>query len=65
VRRDIAKVKGLPPYIVFSDKTLKEMSSLKPDDEPAMLRVSGVGSRKMEQYGYLFLKEIRKFLGYK
>ncbi len=65
VRKDIAKVKGLPPYIVFNDKTLKEMSSLKPDDEAAMLRVSGVGSRKMEQYGFLFLKEIRIFLGYK
>lgn len=65
VRSEIAREKGLPPYIVFSDKTLKEMSALKPDDEAAMLRVSGVGARKMEQYGFTFLKEIRIFLGYK
>lgn len=65
VRTGIAREKGLPPYIVFSDKTLKEMSSLRPDDEAAMLRVSGVGSRKMDQYGYIFLKKIREFLGYK
>ncbi|MDA3809525.1 MAG: DNA helicase RecQ [Spirochaetaceae bacterium] len=65
VRTGIAKKKGLPPYIVFSDKTLKEMSSLRPDDEAAMLRVSGVGERKMEQYGFFFLHEIRAFLGYK
>ncbi|MBI9099135.1 MAG: DNA helicase RecQ [Spirochaetaceae bacterium] len=65
IRTELAREKGLPPYIVFSDKTLKEMSSLKPDDETAMLRVSGVGERKMEQYGYFFLKEIRIFLGYK
>jgi len=65
VRGEIARKKGLPPYIVFSDKTLKEMSSLRPDNEAAMLRVSGVGERKMEQYGFHFLKEIRIFLGYK
>ena len=65
VRTIIAKNKGLPPYIVFSDKTLKEMSSQRPDDETAMLRVSGVGMRKMEQYGSFFLKEIRTYLGYK
>ena len=64
IRSVIAKKKGLPPYIIFSDKTLKEMSSLRPDDEAAMLRVSGVGERKMEQYGFFFLKEIRTFLGY-
>lgn len=64
VRSSIAKKKKIPPYIVFSDKTLKEMSSLKPDDVPAMLRVSGVGERKMEQYGHQFLAEVRAYLGY-
>ncbi len=64
LRLQIAKKKGLPPYIVFNDNTLKEMSSLRPDNETAMLRVSGVGERKMEQYGFLFLKEIRDYLGY-
>jgi ATP-dependent DNA helicase RecQ len=64
VRSEIARKKGLPPYIVFSDKTLKEMSSLRPDDEASMLRVSGVGETKMAQYGFFFLKEIRTFLGY-
>ncbi len=64
-RSVLAKKKGLPPYIVFNDKTLKEMSSLRPDNEAAMLRVSGVGERKMEQYGHYFLKEIRAYLGYK
>lgn len=64
IRASIAKKKKIPPYIVFSDKTLKEMSHLKPDDLSAMLRVSGVGERKMEQYGSQFLVEIRSYLGY-
>ncbi|MBB6482663.1 DNA helicase RecQ [Spirochaeta isovalerica] len=64
VRALIAKENKIPPYIVFSDKTLKEMSHLKPDDRSAMLRVSGVGERKMDQYGHKFLAEIRSYLGY-
>lgn len=64
VRSLIAKEYKIPPNIVFSDKTLKEMSHLKPDDRAAMLRVSGVGERKMDQYGYKFLSEVRSYLGY-
>lgn len=48
---ELAKKKGVPPYVIFSDKTLREMSALKAVDNSAFLRVLGVDETKMEQYG--------------
>jgi ATP-dependent DNA helicase RecQ len=62
-RTKIAQEKGVPPYIVFSDKTLKDMSLLKPRNNDEFLLVSGVGEKKMEVYGRLFLPVIREYLG--
>jgi ATP-dependent DNA helicase RecQ len=60
LRLDIAKGLGVPPYVVFHDRTLKEMAALKPSTEAELLRVSGVGERKAGQYGALFLDAIRE-----
>lgn len=55
LRLEIAKENGIPPYVVFSDKTLKEMAENLPVDNEAMLDVSGVGEVKFERYGEAFL----------
>ena len=56
LRLEIAKQNGIPPYVVFSDKTLKEMAEKLPKDKEAMLDVSGVGEVKFERYGEAFLE---------
>lgn len=56
LRSEIAKENGIPPYVVFSDKTLKEMAEKLPHDKEAMLDISGVGEVKFERYGEAFLK---------
>lgn len=60
LRIKIAKAEKVPPYIVFSDKTLIQMCSLKPETKEEMLMVSGVGEFKFEKYGESFLKVIRQ-----
>ena len=61
LRLEIAKEESMPPYIVFSDKTLIDMCVKKPTDEEEMLNVSGVGENKLKKYGQRFLKEIQEF----
>ena len=56
LRLEIAKENGIPPYVVFSDKTLKEMAEKLPLDKEAMLDISGVGEVKFERYGEAFLE---------
>lgn len=55
LRTQIASEKGIPPYIVFSDKTLKDLSMKVPQDKEAMLLVHGIGEVKFERYGEEFL----------
>ncbi len=55
LRTRIASEKGIPPYIVFSDKTLKDLSVKVPQDKEAMLDVHGIGEVKFERYGKEFL----------
>ena len=55
LRTQIASQKGIPPYIVFSDKTLKDLSVKIPQDKEAMLQVHGIGEVKFERYGSEFL----------
>lgn len=61
IRKEIAQKEGIPPYLIFSDATLEEMAYHKPHTEDAMLAVSGVGEKKLVQYGYRFIKAIRNF----
>jgi ATP-dependent DNA helicase RecQ len=56
LRTEIAAEKGIPPYIVFSDKTLKDLSSRQPQSKEEMLEVHGIGEVKFERYGEAFLK---------
>lgn len=55
LRAEIAREEKVPPYIVFSDKTLVHMCILKPKTKSEMLSVSGVGEFKYEKYGKRFL----------
>lgn len=56
LRTEIAKEEKVPPYIVFSDKTLTHMCVVKPQTKEEMLNVTGVGAFKYEKYGERFLK---------
>ncbi len=60
VRSEIARAEKVPPYIVFSDKTLEHMCVVKPRNKGEMLTVTGVGEYKYEKYGERFLEEIWK-----
>lgn len=62
LRRGMATAAGVPPYIIFADNTLREMSSKVPKDMAAMLEVSGVGQVKFERYGRQFLEAIREYM---
>ncbi len=62
LRRSLAQAQDIPPYIVFSDKTLMAMASMRPQTEEAMLQISGVGARKLERYGDAFIARIRDFM---
>lgn len=63
LRLEVAKEEKVPPYIVFSDKTLVHMSVKKPGTKEEMLSVSGVGEFKFEKYGARFLEAIHQFAG--
>ena len=60
---EIAREEKVPPYIVFSDKTLTHMCIVKPRTRAEMLSVSGVGEFKYEKYGERFLACVREALG--
>ena len=62
LRLTIAREEGMPPYIVFSDKTLIDMSVKAPRDRSSMLVVSGVGEAKYEKYGERFIEAITAFI---
>ena len=62
LRLDIAKEASLPPYIVFSDKTLVDMCAKLPHTREEMLNVNGVGENKFMKYGQRFLDEIESFV---
>jgi ATP-dependent DNA helicase RecQ len=55
LRSSIAKTNGVPPYVVFSDKTLQEMAQRLPQNKSEMLQVGGIGDVKFERYGKEFL----------
>jgi len=63
LRTKLAKEAGMPPYIIFSDKTLLDMCVQTPLDKKDMLNVNGVGQNKYDKYGEQFLKEINSFTG--
>jgi ATP-dependent DNA helicase RecQ len=60
LRRTIAEERGVPPYLVFSDASLRDMARLKPRTREALLDVKGVGEWKSETFGDRFLAVIRQ-----
>lgn len=63
LRKELATRDNMPPYVVFSDKSLKEMEAALPRTKEEMLNISGVGEIKFDKYGYLFLEKIISLVG--
>ena len=63
IRKEVAEKENVPPYIVFSDSTLKEMSRQQPFDLNSLLTIKGVGEIKVKKYGPCFLAAIKKYQG--
>lgn len=61
LRKKIAEEHQVPPYVIFSDRTLHDMCRLYPVTLPDMRRISGVGDAKLERYGEDFVAEVRKY----
>ncbi len=62
VRKSISEREKVPPYIIFPDVTLREMSEYLPQNEYALLQIKGVGESKLKRYGEEFLDAIRKYI---
>jgi len=60
LRKKIAMANKIPPYVVFSDKTLKELSNIMPENKEEMLEVHGIGEVKFKRYGKEFLNLIEE-----
>jgi ATP-dependent DNA helicase RecQ len=61
LRSQLAKTKGVPPYVIFSDKTLSELAKKQPKTRQEMLDINGIGEVKYERYGELFLELLSSF----
>jgi ATP-dependent DNA helicase RecQ len=59
LRLEVARSRGVPPYVIFHDSTLRDMARLKPETIEALRQVYGVGERKAAELGEVFLGEIR------
>ncbi|GAA0180588.1 DNA helicase RecQ [Clostridium sediminicola] len=62
LRKEISSKENVPPYIVFSDASLKEMSTYMPTNKIEMLNVKGVGNAKFERYGQDFISAINEYV---
>ena len=60
-RKEMADETGVPPYVIFSDKTLVEMAAYYPQSVTSLLNISGVGQVKLRQYGDAFLEVIKAY----
>lgn len=62
IRKEVADVEGVPPYVVFSDRTLREIAAYMPASEAEFLRLHGIGDNKHARYGARFIGEVANFL---
>ncbi len=62
LRKDIAAAQNVPPFVVFSDATLRDICRKLPSSKTALLNISGIGKYKLEKYGAQFLAVIREHL---
>ncbi len=61
-RRELAQQRGVPPYVIFSDATLEEMAAKRPTMDSDLMEISGVGERKLQLYGNLFMDKIIEYI---
>ena len=61
LRKKIADEAGVPPFVIFSDKTLQHMCAERPQTEEQLLEIHGIGANKREKYGQAFLEEIHNY----
>jgi ATP-dependent DNA helicase RecQ len=61
-RRELAEEQGVPPYVIFHDRTLQEMCATLPQNLLQFGRITGVGERKLDKYGDTFLQVINEHL---
>ncbi|MCK9581736.1 MAG: DNA helicase RecQ [Methanoregula sp.] len=59
LRKEIAGKQGVQPYMIFPDRSLKEMAASRPGDREGLLAITGVGPFKLARYGPVFLEAIR------
>jgi len=62
LRKRLADERAVPPYIIFSDVALRQMARLYPSSPAQFLRISGVGEKKLAEFGDIFLRDIAEFL---
>lgn len=62
MRKRIADRRDVPPFVIFSDAALRQMARELPDTAEAFRRISGVGERKLRDFGQIFIDEIKKYL---
>ena len=62
LRKKLADERGVPPYIVFSDVSLRQMARYYPTNEAEFTRISGVGERKLADFGKVFIDSIAAYL---
>lgn len=62
LRASLARNRGLPAYVIFTDASLLDMCKLLPTTDWEFLQVSGVGERKLHTYGEVFMDVIRKYV---
>ncbi|MBX3058111.1 MAG: DNA helicase RecQ [Anaerolineae bacterium] len=60
-RKELADAANVPPYVIFSDRTLVEMAAFYPQSRESLARIYGIGQRKLETYADLFLPLIQEF----
>jgi ATP-dependent DNA helicase RecQ len=62
LRLDLSRELSIPPYVIFHDKTLKEMAVRRPITPDDLLGISGVGQSKLERFGAQFLEVIKQWV---
>ncbi|WP_242299815.1 DNA helicase RecQ [Bacillus cereus group sp. BfR-BA-01448] len=62
VRKEIAHGEGVPPFVIFSDQTLKDMCAKMPQSDSELLTVKGIGEHKLVKYGSHFLQAVQHFV---
>jgi ATP-dependent DNA helicase RecQ len=61
IRRELAESHGVPPYVIFSDATLRELARVRPSTTAGLLAIHGIGQKKLAEYGEQIVREIVRY----